>query len=425
MPRATSCGSTSAMLPTSAMPTRPLRLLRLGAPCRAPCRGRRWPRRSSRSAAAELDARGIDLDRQADAAVHRHRERLRAAHAAEAGGHHEPSLQGAAEVLAGAFGERLVGPLQDALRADVDPGAGGHLAEHGEAERLEAAEFVPGRPARHEVRVGDQHPRRLVVRAEDADRLAALHQQRLVVFQPSAVSRRCDGSRPVAGGLAGAAIDDRGPRDARRRPDRGCSSASAGRLPDASRDRSAGARSGALMATGVVLNTESPREAGWEAAHRGGLTARGRTASARPDCRYRVSSCRPTDRRYCRDRPPSGISSARQAAYTHEAAANRSHSLEDAFRFPIRPIPFSRPSLSSRRRGCFRPGGGARRRRRASCSGFRRGGVLGLRRREATRRTGPGHGASGAGRPGRRGIARPLDRGRRARWPPKNRSSSA
>src|SRR5262245_64064412 len=59
------------------------------------------------------------------------------------------------------------------------------------------------------------------------------------------------------------------------------------------------------MAVGVVLNTEITSEGGWETVHRGGVTARGRRVPGRPDCRYRVSSCRPrtvgiavTDRRW-------------------------------------------------------------------------------------------------------------------------------
>ena len=54
----------------------------------------------------------------------------------------------AAEAAAGDLGEALVGALQDPLGADVDPRAGGHLPVHREAERLEAAELVPGRPLR-------------------------------------------------------------------------------------------------------------------------------------------------------------------------------------------------------------------------------------------------------------------------------------
>ena len=61
---------------------------------------------------------------------------------------------------------------------------------------------------RHEVRVGDEHARRVGVRLEHADRLARLDQQRLVVLQLA--QRREDRveALPVAGGAADAAVDD-------------------------------------------------------------------------------------------------------------------------------------------------------------------------------------------------------------------------
>ena len=104
--------------------------------------------------------------------------------------------------------EGLVRALQDALRADVDPRAGGHLAVHREAELLEPAELGPRRPVAHEVRVRDEHARRPLVRAEHADGLARLHEQRLVGLE--ALERAHDRVErlPVAGGLAGAAVDD-------------------------------------------------------------------------------------------------------------------------------------------------------------------------------------------------------------------------
>ena len=68
-------------------------------------------------------ARLVDLDDDADAVVHRHRQRLGAAHPAEPGRERDRPAQGAAEMLAGRLGERLVGALQDALRPDVDPRA--------------------------------------------------------------------------------------------------------------------------------------------------------------------------------------------------------------------------------------------------------------------------------------------------------------
>src|SRR3954464_11350393 len=58
----------------------------------------------------------------------------------------------------GARGGGRVCPLENALVANVDPRAGGHLAVHGEAEPLQAAELVRGGPVGDEQRVGDQHP---------------------------------------------------------------------------------------------------------------------------------------------------------------------------------------------------------------------------------------------------------------------------
>ena len=114
----------------------------------------------------------------------------------------------AAEVAAAHLGEGLVGALHDALAADVDPGARGHLAEHRETLAIELVEVLPGGPVRHQVRVGDEHARRVRVGREHADRLAGLHQQRLVVVE--ALERLDDPvvAVPVARGPADAAVDD-------------------------------------------------------------------------------------------------------------------------------------------------------------------------------------------------------------------------
>ena len=114
----------------------------------------------------------------------------------------------AAVVPAAHLDEGLVGALHDALRADIDPRARGHLAVHHQALAIELVEMVPGRPVRHEIRVGDQHPRRVGMGAEDADRLARLDEQRLVRLEPA--KRRDDAVEglPVARGAPDAAIDD-------------------------------------------------------------------------------------------------------------------------------------------------------------------------------------------------------------------------
>ena len=104
--------------------------------------------------------------------------------------------------------KRLVRALEDPLGADVDPAPGRHLAEHRQALGLEPPELVPGRPARHEQRVRDQHARRSRMRPQHADGLPALHEQRLVVAERE---QRADDRAQcvvVARSLPRAAVDD-------------------------------------------------------------------------------------------------------------------------------------------------------------------------------------------------------------------------
>ena len=157
-------------------------LLRLGQP-----RQRVIQRGRHAVAVARFDALrdtgGVHVNTKHGGAVHRRGQRLRAAHAAQSRRHHQPTLQRTTEVPCRHRSECLVGALHDALRPDVDPGAGRHLAVHRESGALEPAELIPIGPATHEVPVGDQHAWCVLVRAEHRHRLAALHQQRLVVGQ--------------------------------------------------------------------------------------------------------------------------------------------------------------------------------------------------------------------------------------------------
>ena len=144
--------------------------------------------------------------------------------------------------------ERLVRALQDPLGPDVDPRAGRHLAVHRQAESLEAAELLPGRPVGHQVGVGDQHPGRPLVGGHDADRLAGLDQQRLVA--PQVLQRpddRVEGG-PAAGRSCRCRRRRRAGRDARPPRGRGCSSACAGRPPAASPGRRGRARGAPVRA---------------------------------------------------------------------------------------------------------------------------------------------------------------------------------
>ena len=150
----------------------------------------------------------VDVDDQADAVVQGDRERLRAAHAAAAAGDGERAGQGAAEALRGDGRERLVGALQDALGADVDPRPGGHLPVHDQPGRLQAAELRPVRPVADQVGVGDQHPRRPLVGPDHADRLAGLDEHGLVLAQLGQRAHDRVERLPGPGGPAGAAVDD-------------------------------------------------------------------------------------------------------------------------------------------------------------------------------------------------------------------------
>ena len=133
---------------------------------------------------------GLALDGQTRRAGHRRGERLRAAHAAEAGGQDPSARKVAAVMPAAELDEGLVGALHDALAADIDPRAGRHLAVHHQALAIEFVEVVPGRPMRHQIRIGDQHARRVGVGAEHADRLARLDEQGLDRLRAASARRR-------------------------------------------------------------------------------------------------------------------------------------------------------------------------------------------------------------------------------------------
>ena len=149
----------------------------------------------------------LALDGQERGAGHLRGERLRSSHAAEPGGQDPASGEVPAVVLAAHLHEGLVGALDDPLAPDVDPGSGGHLAEHHQALAVEFPEVLPVGPGRHQVGVGDEHARRFWVGPEDADRLAGLDQQGLVRFEiPERRDDRLVGL-PVPGRLPDPPVD--------------------------------------------------------------------------------------------------------------------------------------------------------------------------------------------------------------------------
>ena len=155
-----------------------------------------------------LDAALLTFDAQDARARHRRCKRLRAAHAAEPCRQNPLAVELAAEVAPSHLDERLVRALHDALAADVDPRAGSHLAEHHQAATVELVEVLPRRPLRHEIRIREQHARRIFVRAEHADRLAGLNQQRFVGVERAQRLDDAIEAFPVARGAADAAVHD-------------------------------------------------------------------------------------------------------------------------------------------------------------------------------------------------------------------------
>ena len=135
------------------------------------------------SGQAEIDAALLAFDVQRAGAGQGGGQRLGTAHAAQTGRQHPFTDQAAVVVLATGLDEGFVGALDDALAADVDPAAGGHLAVHGQAFGVEFVEVLPRGPVRHQVGVGDQDPWRVAVGFEHADRLARLHQQGFVIVE--------------------------------------------------------------------------------------------------------------------------------------------------------------------------------------------------------------------------------------------------
>src|SRR5690606_21907188 len=84
-----------------------------------------------------LDAARLTFDREQRRTRHGRGQRLRAAHAAQTRGENPFAGKIAAIVSAADLDERLVGALHDALRADVNPRPGRHLAVHHQTLAIE------------------------------------------------------------------------------------------------------------------------------------------------------------------------------------------------------------------------------------------------------------------------------------------------
>ena len=172
---------------------------------------------------APLRPRLVDLDAQRHPVVHRHGQRLGAAHPAEAGGEGDPAPQRAAEMLAGQLGERLERALQDPLGADVDPRARRSSGRTSSGPPARAR----GRPPRWPIcrrgsswRSGPAAPTRGCGRRRRACPTGRGGSRRRPAGEARGRSRR---RRPRNGRRGRCRRRRRARRGSRRPPDRGCS----------------------------------------------------------------------------------------------------------------------------------------------------------------------------------------------------------
>src|SRR5712692_805137 len=236
---------------------------------------------------AALDSLRIGLDADRHAPIEGDRERLGAAHAPKARGQGDRAGQRAAEAFARDRGESFIGALEDALGADVDPRPRGHLPVHGQSERLEPPELIPGRPLGHEQRVGDEHTWRPRVRVENADRLARLDQEGLVALKPFQLADDGVERFPGTRGAAGPPVNDKlrwplgdfrievvheHPHRALLRPAKTAQLGSAGRADDARRAHFNGPVTACAAATTAPLRISASAAASSGASTRSGPT---------------------------------------------------------------------------------------------------------------------------------------------------------
>ena len=138
----------------------------------------------------EIDPRLVALHCEATGPRHHGSQGLRAPHAAQPTGQNPAPPQRPAVVLPPRLGKRLIRPLHDALGADVDPRPRRHLPVHHQTLAVQFIEMVPVRPVRHQIRVRNQHPRRIRMRPHHRHRPPRLHHQRLI--RPQVPQRRHD-----------------------------------------------------------------------------------------------------------------------------------------------------------------------------------------------------------------------------------------
>ena len=161
---------------------------------------------------ALLRCLGVDFGRHAHHARNVARLGLRAAHAAQARRHKEqrPVILSASKGShpAGRIHHRNGGAVYDALRAYIHVTSGRHLAVLAHAQGVQALPVVRLGVVGNHHAVGHNHPRSVLVAGEQAQRMAAVHHQRLLVGHGGQVLHGEPVLRPVLENGPVAAVDD-------------------------------------------------------------------------------------------------------------------------------------------------------------------------------------------------------------------------
>src|SRR5579871_3287507 len=108
----------------------------------------------------------------------------------------------------GKSGEGLESPLQNALGADVDPAARGHLPIHDEALAVEFVKMLPVGPLSNKIGVGDDYARSPDMRGKNGHRFTGLNEEGF--FIPKAFELADNGMEtlPVARGATDATVNN-------------------------------------------------------------------------------------------------------------------------------------------------------------------------------------------------------------------------
>ena len=159
---------------------------------------------------AGLDAGEVDLGNDADAAGDFDRFALSAAHAAETRGDEQVAAQvfirRQAQLHATGIQDSVEGTVHNALRPDVHPAAGGHLAVVGDAQLFgDFPVILIVEHADHQC-IGDDDPRRVRTGREQAERMSRLDHQRLILGEDFQVLLYNPVLQPVLANAAGFAV---------------------------------------------------------------------------------------------------------------------------------------------------------------------------------------------------------------------------